>query len=87
MINKIQYKQIYFGTKGYDVISWNKNYALILSKGFFNFIDLEKGEIAKKIETYNNERYIKKIYLNDLGECLLCLDAIRDWKGNIGLYH
>ena len=87
LINKIQYKQIYFGTKGYDIISWDKNYALILSNEFFNFIDLEKGEIAKKIETYNNERYIKKIYLNDLGECLLCLDVVSSRKGNIGLYH
>ena len=72
LIKKIQYKKItYIGT-GFSIIPWNDNIAVISTKSNLYIIDLNNNESYLASSNYNIIYDIKKIRLEQLGECLIC---------------
>ena len=74
LINKSIYKQInYNASYGCEIIPWNNKYAIIGCYECFVIIDIEDGKMIKKIKS-NKGGYlqgIKKMKINNLGECLI----------------
>ena len=79
LINKNIYKQINYDiNRGYEILSWNKSYSILATKGCFVIFDIEEGKIIKRIHSDKSNHYlqgIKKIKISDIGECLICADS------------
>ena len=74
LVNKTIYKQIKYDAKrGYEIIPWNNKYTIIGCDGYFVIIDIEEGKMIKKINSNKVKilRGLKKIKMNNLGECLI----------------
>ena len=85
LVNKNIYKEIkYDGEIGKEIIPWNDTYVIVACNHGFIIVDIEKGEVAKKIEIEKScLGGVKKIYLNRLGECLI----VADFNNNIELFN
>ena len=78
LVSKSIYKQInYEANNGCEIIPWNNKYSIIWCEGCFAIIDIEEEKMIRKIN-YNeaneknlNLQGIKKLKLNNLGECLI----------------
>ena len=86
LVNKVIYKQIEYQGKyagGYEMIHWNDKYSIIGADSQFVVLDIEEGKIIKQYKNENlNICGVKKIKLNNLGECL-----ITSGYQNISLFH
>ena len=87
LVDKNLIKTINFYSKISNILTWNNNYGLIASKNNLNVINLESQYIEETLNIKTKNDYyinnIKKIKLNELGECLICLDD----GNNINLYN
>ncbi len=76
LVNKSIFKTIEIkGSCYFEILSWNEKY--IISANYknnsFDIIDLEKGELYKKVKTSHSSgvRAVKKIFHSTYGECLI----------------
>ena len=78
LVNKIIYKQInYDADYGYGIIPWNNIYTMVACKSCFVIINIEESKMIKKITLDNTNHSlltIRKIKINQLGECLIGSD-------------
>ena len=84
LVNKSIYKQInYDAWNGLEIIPWNNKYTIIGCDSCFVIINIEEDKMIKKINSNKAKdfRGLKKIKMNDLGECL-----IGSGNGNIELF-
>ena len=74
LVNKTIYKTIRFNADfGYEMVQWNDKYTIIGCNKCLIIIDLEDGEVYKKIEGNNRTIFgLKKIKDENLGESLIC---------------
>ena len=86
LVNKEIYKQIEYKNKyenAYEISFWNSEYSIVGAHTSFVILDIEEGKAIKVNELSNiNIVGIKKINLNNLGECL-----ITSGNENISLFH
>ena len=85
LVNKVIYKQIDYEAKydnGYEIVHWNDKYSIVGTHTQIVIMDIEKGEKVIKVVEGKNIVGIKKIKLNNLGECL-----ITSGNENISLFH
>lgn len=84
LINKNIYKEIkYDGEIGKEIIPWNDTYTIIACNHCFIIVDIEKGKETNKITVEKScLGGVKKIYLNNFGECLIAAD----FNNNIELF-
>ena len=75
LVNRSIYKQIKIdGYQGLEIIPWNPIYTIVACNDCFVIINIEEGKMVKKVIFEDNTSQlngIKKIKLNDLGECLI----------------
>ena len=74
LVNKSIYKQINYDARyGREIIPWNNKYTIIGCDGCFVIIDIEEEKMIKKINSNKAKdlRGLKKIKMNNLGECLI----------------
>ena len=85
LVNKVIYKQIDYEAKydnGYEIVHWNDKYSIVGAHTQIVIMDIEKGEKVIKVVEGKNIVGVKKIKLNNLGECL-----ITSGYENISLFH
>jgi hypothetical protein len=85
LVNKSLDKQIiYDAYNAYGIVQWNATYSIIACTGCLVVMDLTKERMAYKI-MYNKSNFceVKKVELNQLGECLVCSDT----NNNIRLFN
>ena len=85
LVNKVIYKQIDYEAQyngGYEIVHWNDKYSIVGAGTQILIMDIEKGEKVIKVVEGKNIVGVKKIKLNNLGECL-----ITSGYENISLFH
>ena len=85
LVNKVIYKQIDYEALyngGYEIVHWNDKYSIVGADTQIVIMDIEKGEKVIKVVEGKNIVGVKKIKLNNLGECL-----ITSGYENISLFH
>ena len=73
LVQKSIYKIIEFDAQyGKEMIQWDDKYTIIGCNKCLIIINLEEGKAVKKIERNSNILGVKKIYDDELKECLIC---------------
>ena len=84
LINKNIYKDIKYDVDvGREIVPWNNIYTIVSCYGYIAIVDIENGKLTNKIHIESSSLGgVKKVYLNQLGECII----VSDFAGNIKLF-